>query len=240
MNSEITDFISKQVTPFLFLGVKYKNFCDWIHNKEEYNQDVTSLIFSNLEFKKKLAKKIARSLLYDESDGFKFFLSENSLDARLRSLIKYYLAVEIFGNPDLPEAKISKACDWVNTTWIDGRGILDTSVEAVVRMRRGDPLYQGYRFFVVNMLCFTADKFALGFRTDSGPVCSPMKYFKGCKPLGRRQSVDGREWNVILFDRSLSDDHIAIFSNQLDGDGTIEICDWLSEHNQRVIFRCDY
>ena len=238
MNSEITDFISEQITPDL--GKQYKDFCDWIHNEEEYNQDVTSLVFSNLEFKKKLAKKIVRALLYDEFDDFEFFPLKDSLDARLRSLIKYYLAVEILGNPDLPEAKIRKVCDCKNTVWIKGRGIIDTSEEAIVRMRPGDPLYQGYRCFVVNMLCFTADKFVLGFRTDNGPVHSPMKYYKGCKPLGRRQSNDGTEWNVILLDRSLSDDYIAVFSNQLDGEGTIEICDWLSDQDQRVIFRCDY
>ena len=234
MNSEITDFISKQVSPDM--GKQYQDFCNWVQNEVEYNQALTSLVFSNLEFKKNMAKKIVRNLLYDESDGFELY----PLDARLRSLIKYYSAVEILGNPDLPEAKVCKVCNCKNTTWIKGRGIIDTSEEAIVRMRPGDPLYQGYRIFIVNMLCFTADKFALGFRADSGPVRSPMKYYKGCKPLGRRLSVDGTEWNVILVDRSLSDDYLAIFSNQLDGEGTIEICDWLSDQNQRVIFRCDY
>ena len=234
MNSEITDFISKQVSSDM--GKQYEDFCNWIHNEEEYNQDLTSLVFSNLEFKKNLAKKIVRTLLYGESDGVEYY----PLDARLRSLIKYYSAVEILGNPDLPEAQIRKFCNCKNTTWIKGRGIIDASEEAVVRMCPGDSLYQGYRLFIVNMLCFTADKFAIGFRTDNGPVRSPMKYYKGCKPLGRKQSVDGTEWNVILLDRSLSDDYLAVFSNQLDGEGTIEICDWLSYQNQRVIFRCDY
>ena len=48
------------------------------------------------------------------------------------------------------------------------------------------------------------------------------------------------EWNAIMFDRALSDDHLAIFSNELDGDGTIEMCDWLSDDEQRVIYRHGY
>jgi hypothetical protein len=33
---------------------------------------------------------------------------------------------------------------------------------------------------------------------------------------------------------------LAIFANQLDGDGTIELCDWLSPSQRRIIFRTDY
>ena len=238
MEQKIIDFIAASVSPVT--AKQYSDFCDWIHNEIEYNQLVTSSVFANLNFKKKLAKRIVRSVLYDDSDSFVYLLLNDLLDVRLRSLIKYYLAVEIHGNANLKEAVIRKACHCLNTHWIEGKGIVDTSGEAVVRMRNGDPLYQGYRFFAVNMLCFTVDKFVLGFRTDSGPIRSPMKYYKGCKPLGKKTSDDGIEWNAILFDRSLSDDHIAIFSNQLDGEGTIEMCDWLSNHKQRAIFRCDY
>lgn len=244
MEQEIANFISKKFTPNTSL--LYSDFCDWIHNETEYHQDVTSLVFSNLEFKKELAKEIVRVLLYDRDNSFfPFRLQNDSIDIRLRSLIKYYLSVQILGDKDLSEEIIRKVlssqhCDYSHTSWIEGRKIIDTSVEAIVRMRLGDPLYQGYRFFIVNMLCFTADKFVLGFRTDGGPVRSSMKYYKGCKPLGKRKSDDGKEWNLIIFDRTLSDDHIAVFSNQLDGDGSIEICDWLSEHIHRVVFRCDY
>ena len=143
------------------------------------------------------------------------------MDSRLRSLIWYYRSVETHG--------------------ADSHGSGNIYPEnAIVRMRPQDPLYQGYRFFIVDMLCFTADKFILGFRTDCGPVRSPMKYFKGCRPLGLKTAPDGREWNLILFDRTLSDDNTAIFSNQLDGDGDIEMCDWLSDSNQRIIFRCGF
>lgn len=240
MREDIIDFISKHVTPDM--GRQYMEFCDWVRNDTEFNDDITASIFASLSFKKDLAKQIVKSILYDiKYDSVFFELYRCSLDARLRSLIKYYLSVEILNNPDLPEAKINEVLSsWFQATWISGRGIIDTSNEAVVRMTPKDSLYQGYRFFIINMLCFTADKFVLGFRTDGGPVISPMKYYKGCKPLGRRKSKEGIEWNVILCDRSLSDDHIAIFSNQLDGEGTLEVCDWISEHHQRVIFRCDW
>ena len=77
-------------------------------------------------------------------------------------------------------------------------------------------------------------------RTDSGPVRGSMKYYKGCRPLGIRKADNGIEWNLIECDYSLSDDNFAIISNTLDGDGTIEICDWLNNKIQRVIFRCNY
>lgn len=240
MDNQIFDYIVSNVAPNI--AKQYDEFCDWIYNTNEYNQNVTSSVFANIDFKKQLAKKIVEGLLYENDFNNTWFqLNKGSLDARLRSLIKYYLAVEILGHPDLPETKICKAISGCShAAYLKGWAIDDTSEDAIVRMRSGDPLYQGYRFFIVNMLCFTADKFVLGFRTDSGPVNSPMKYFKGCKPLENRTSNDGTEWNAISFDRTLSDDHLAIFSNHLDGDGTIEMCDWLSDQNQHVIYRRNY
>lgn len=41
-------------------------------------------------------------------------------------------------------------------------------------------------------------------------------------------------------DTFLSDDFLAVFSNQLDGDGTVEMCDWFSHHHHRIIFRINY
>ena len=240
MKTEILNAISKFASDDT--AKQYADFCDWIHNDTEYDHHVCSQVFTNLSFKKQLAKKIANSVLYGNGGGYmEYRLMNDSMDVRLRSLIKYYLSVEILGNPNLSEEIIRKAISkFSHISWIEGRGIIDTSDEAIVKMRPQDPLYQGYRFFVINMLCFTADQFILGIRADSGPVRSPMKYYKGCKPLGRKVSGAGVEWNTILFDRSFSDDHTAIFSNQLDGEGSMEICDWLSDSNQRVIFRCDY
>ena len=242
-DNEISVFISENVAPDV--AKKYTGFCDWIHDNNEYDEEVTFSVFANIDFKKRLAKRVVRSLLYEnyENDFYNTAMGMNlhAMDARLRSLINYYLSVEILDHPDLPEEKIRKAISGCyRTSYIKGRGIDDESAEAIVRMRPEDPLYQGYRFFIVNMLCFTADRFVLGFRTDNGPVHSPMKYYKGCKPLGNRRSCDGTEWNAILFDRTLSDDHLAVFSNQLDSDGTIEMCDWLSEQEQRVIYRHGY
>lgn len=197
------------------LAKRYVDFCDWIHNNTEYDPEVTASVFTNVRLKKELAKRIVRSIR--ENDDYDFYELRNSMDARLRSLVSYYWAVETVGE--------------------DPRGAgIENPGYSIVRMRPQDPLYQGYRFFIVDMLCFTADKFILGFRTDSGPVRSPMKYFKGCRPLGIRADRNGSEWNLILCDRSLTDDNTAIFSNQLDGDGNIEICDWLSDSNQRIIF----
>lgn len=240
MKTEFFDVVSRYVSGDT--AKQYADFCDWIRNKTEFNSQVTSQVFANINFKKQLAKEIVASLLVGHDDDILGCrLWRDSMDVRLRSLIKYYLSVEILGSPDLPEEIIRKTfSDYSRSKWIEGWSILDTSDEAIVKMRPQDSMYEGYRCFVVNMLCFTANQFVLGFRTDSGPVCSPMKYFKGCKPLGRKVANTGIEWNTIMFDRSLSDDHIAIFSNQLDGEGTIEICDWLSDSNQRVIFRADY
>ena len=58
--------------------------------------------------------------------------------------------------------------------------------------------------------------------------------------MGTGRGIDGQEWNLIECDDDLSDDNLAIISNQLDGDGTIEICDWIDDKNQRVIFKCNY
>ena len=123
---------------------------------------------------------------------------------------------------------------------VSGKFIDDNTGKAVASMRPGDFLYRGYRFFIINMLCFTSSRFAIGMRTDSGPVRGSMKYYKGCRPLGIRKADNGIEWNLIECDYSLSDDNFAIISNTLDGDGTIEICDWLNNKIQRVIFRCNY
>lgn len=243
MDNKIFDYIADNVAPDI--AKQYDEFCDWIHNGKECNQNVTSSIFASIDFKKQLAKRIVRSLLYEKPEN-DFYITAvgvnmHSMDARLRSLIKYYSSVEILSHPEIPEERIRKVVSGCSrASYIEGWTISDISEEAIVRMRPGDELYKGYRFFIVNMLCFTADRFVLGFRTDSGPVYSPMKYYKGCKPLGNRRSSDGTEWNAIMFDRALSDDHLAVFSNELDGEGTMEMCDWLSDHEQRVIYRDGY
>lgn len=228
MKHDIADYISKTISPDL--AKRYTNFCDWIHNDNETDPSVMSSVFNSISFKKELAKKIVHAIFDGDYDSFDIIGLTRSMDARLRSLINYYWSVETLSKRRFPESSIFTIKD---------PDINDPEYQ-IVRMRPGDPLFDGYRFFIVNMLCFTANKFVLGFRADGKPIISPMKYYKGCKPLGNRMADDGTKWTLIMFDSALSDDHSAIFSNQLDGDGTIEMCDWLSDKNQRIIYRVNY
>lgn len=196
-----------------------------------------------------MAKAIVSNLLTGDGLDWRSYML-NSMDLRLRLLVKYYLSVAVLNDNSMPEDKVERAVkicanepDKVHVTdgsYLKGRSILDHSIEAIVRMRPGDDFYKGYRFFVVNMLCFTVSRFVIGMRTDSGPVRHAMKYYKGCRPLGMGIDNDGIEWNLIECDTSLSDDFLAVFSNQLDGDGAVEICDWISPSQRRIVFRTGY
>ena len=226
----------------------YAAFCDWVKDERQFVDGLTSRVFANVKLKKAMAKAIVTHLLTDGLDGLPYHHLD--MDVRLRLLAKYYLSVAVLNDNSLPKGKVERAVkictnepDKVHVTdgsYLNGRSILDNSTEAIIRMRSGDDFYKGYRFFVVNMLCFTTTRFVIGMRTDSGHVHHAMKYYKGCHPLGIGTDNDGIEWNLIECDTSLSDDSLAIFSNQLDGDGTIELCDWLSPSQQRIIFRTDY
>ena len=220
----------------------YAAFCDWVKDERQFNNVITSRVFANVKLKKAMAKAIVSNLLTDGLDGLPYH--QLNMDARLRLLVKYYLSVAVLNDNSLPEDKVKRvvkifANEPDKVHYNKGR-IIDDSTEAIVRMRPGDDFYKGYRFFVVNMFCFTVSRFVIGMRTDSGPVRHAMKYYKGCRPLGMGKDNDGVEWNLIECDTSLSDDYLAIFSNQLDGNGTIELCDWLSPSQQRIIFRTDY
>ena len=224
----------------------YAAFCDWIRDNREFVPAITSDVFANLEMKKEMAKSIVGHLLEGHWDR----MATRTMDKRLQSLVKYYLTVALLNDDSLSEDAVQRLVklyndehDHLDVLYGDcpqSRCIIDRSDNAIVTMRGQDDLYDGYRFFVVNMLCFSVPRFVLGMCTDSGPVRSPMKYFKGCRPQGVAETADGKQWNLIACDVSLSDDHLAIFSNQLDGDGTLEICDWLSASNQRLVFRCHY
>ena len=226
----------------------YAAFCDWVEDDRQFDAGITSKVFASVKLKKAMAKAIVSNLLAGSLDLAPCLY--HSMDARLRLLVKYYLSVAVLNDNSLPEDKVEQAVkicsnepDKVQVrecSFLEGRSILDHSVEAIVTMRPGDELYKGYRFFVVNMLCFTASRFVIGMRTDSGPVRHGMKYYKGCRPLGMRTDRNGIEWNLIECDTALSDDSLAIFSNLLDGDGAVEICDWISPSQRRVIFRTDY
>lgn len=225
----------------------YAAFCDWVYDKRQFDDGITSKVFANVKLKKAMAKAVVNNLL--TGGGLDWPYIRHSMDVRLRLLLKYYLSVAVLNDNSLPKDKVERAVkicanepDKVHVTvgsYLNGWSIIDDSTEAIVRMRPGDGFYDGYRFFVVNMLCFTVSRFVIGMRTDSGPD-PEMKYYKGCRPLGMGTDNDGIEWNLIECDTALSDDFLAIFSNQLDGDGTIEMCDWLSPSQRRIIFRIGY
>ena len=226
----------------------YAAFCDWVKDERQFVDGLTSRVFASVKLKKAMAKAIVSNLLAGGLDWMPYL--HRSMDVRLRLLVKYYLSVAVLNDNSLPEDKVERVVKIcanepekvfvTRTTYLNGRSILDDSTEAIVRMRPGDDFYKGYRFFVVNMLCFTVSRFVIGMRTDNGPVHHPMKYYKGCRPLGMGKDDDGIEWNLIECDTALSDDSLAVFSNLLDGDGSIELCDWLSHSQQRIIFRTNY
>ncbi len=221
----------------------YLAFSDWIHDHRECSKNLTSGVFANIDLKKAMAKRIVSDMMNRRND----YAESAVIDRRLRALINYYFNIELFSQkPEVSKAaadamgRYRKPGSQMAIDLSDSVTIVDRSEEAIVTMRPNDDFYRGYRLFIINMLCFTSSRFEIGFRTDTGPVRGPMKYYKGCRPLGTGRSSDGQEWNLIECDVALSDDHLAIISNQLDGDGTIEICDWIDDKNQRVIFRCNY
>lgn len=218
----------------------YSAFCDWIHDEREFSEKITSGVLTNLDFKKSLAKKIVSDMM-NERD---YYHEQEIMDHRLRALITYYFSINLYSqdakNVESAVNAYRKYHFLEDRGHVSGKYIDDNTGKAVASMRPGDFLYRGYRFFIINMLCFTSSRFVVGMRTDSGPVRGSMKYYKGCRPLGIRKADNGIEWNLIECDYFLSDDHFAIISNTLDGDGTIEICDWLNNKIQRVIFRCNY
>ena len=227
----------------------YAVFCDWVKDERQFDDGITSRVFASVKLKKAMAKAVVNNLLTGGCLDWRPYIL-HSMDVRLRLLVKYYLSVAVLNDNSLPEDKVKRAVkicanepDKVHVTdgsYLNGWSIIDNSTEAIIRMRPGDGFYDGYRFFVVNMLCFTASRFVIGMRTDSGPVRHAMKYYKGCRPLGKGTDNVGIEWNLIECDTALSDDFLAIFSNQLDGDGTVEICDWISPSQRRIIFRIGY
>lgn len=233
----------------IYTADDYAAFCNWIKDDRQFDNGLTRKVFANVELKKAMAKAIVRHCLAGGRYNLYFLGKPLVMDARLRSLVKYYMSVALLNDSKLTEDEVNQAlcnCNYEKSVYVskasylNGWCISDASNEAIVRMQAQDELYQGYRFFVINMLCFTASRFILGMRTDGGPIISTMKYYKGCRPAGIGKDSTGAEWNLIECDTSLSDDHLAILSNALDGDGFIEMCDWISPLDRRIIFRCNY
>lgn len=221
----------------------YMAFDDWIHDERQYSEDLTSRVYTNIDLKKAMAKKIVTDMMNNRD----IFVQSSIMDKRLRALVTYYFSIELFSeDPKVAESAAKAIAHYrskhnqIHMHLSERVMVSDPSDDAIVIMRPGDDLYRGYRILVVNMLCFTSSRFVLGLRTDGGPVRGPMKYYKGCRPAGIGRANDGTEWNLIDCDTSLSDDNLAIISNALDGDGTIEMCDWINGNTQRIIFRTNY
>ena len=158
-----------------------------------------------------LVQTVGKYRIFRLEEGLVAFVGQNLLLQHRRGLlVDYYFARELF-SPDPTVAATARNAIERYSKCNKGPG------GAVVIMRSEDEMYDGYRFFIINMLCFTANRFAIGFRTDGGPVRETMTYYKGCRPLGVRTASNGVEWNLIECDASLSDDNFAVFSNLLDG-----------------------
>ncbi|MCM1139027.1 MAG: hypothetical protein NC453_10710 [Muribaculum sp.] len=219
---------------------KYEHFFD-ICTDQEYDYTLSRDVLANIDFKHSFAKYIVNR----QKEGNWLLLSPNeSQDFRLDSFIAYYAMVKILnGSVETEEENGLKYLlgieSYYNGCYLPGLSGNAHHAYLPVRMRPGGGLQLGYRLFVINLMCFRDKKFVMGCRCDSGPI-TRMKYNKGCSPLGRRTDSQGREWTVFQVDASMSDDFTAIFSNFLDGDGTVEICDWVNDKDVRVVFRANY
>lgn len=238
--------IKKLLQDFLILERKtdllkeYEYFFD-ICTDQEYDSHLTRDVLANIDFKHRFAKYIVDR----QKDGDWLLLTSNeSTDFRLDSFIAYYAMVKMLNSSvetyELNGLKylLDIESDYKECYFPGLSGNAHHSY-LPVRMSPGGGLQIGYRLFVINLMCFRDKKFVMGCRCDSGPVIS-MKYNKGCSPLGRRTDSQGREWTIFQVDASVSDDFTAIFSNFLDGDGTVEICDWVNDKDVRVVFRANY
>lgn len=231
---------------FLFSddGELMKQYEQFFHgfSKEEFNQLLTEKILGNMDFKHRLAEDIVDKIKY-EGDSCRF--KWNLLDERLMCFVAYNVAKEILNySMSVEQAQSMLSCSVGegrvdNGSYLKGFTIASEEIHMPVRMRPGGDVHQGYRHFIINLLCFNTPKFLMGCRCDSGPVYR-MKYHKGCKPMGIQEALDGNQWTVFEVDRSLTDDFTAVFSNGLDGDGTVEVCDFINAGVPKVLFRSNY
>lgn len=234
----LRDFlISEGKTESLKVYDQFFDFC----SEQQYDPLLTTEILANIDFKHRFAKYIVNRRM----DGMWLLLSPNDdQDFRLCSFIAYYSMVKLL-NRSLDEQQLNNlkfSLDLKSIrkgTYLPGYCVNEVTPYMPVIMRPGGSFQRGYRMFVINLLCFRDRKFMMGCRCDSGPVIG-LKYHKGCCPIGEKTDDLGRKWTVFQVDASLTDDYTAIFSNFLDGDGTIEICDWINASDVRVVFRSNY
>lgn len=207
----------------------------------EYDAALTRAVFGSVDFKHRFAKYVVGRIC----DGD--LLYESFTDARLSSFLRYYAVVKLL-NGDIGEERAVRLMEYLGSpnrfgmgNYLPGRTIYprENDVCMPVTMQPGGGLHVGYRLFTVNMLCFKASRFVMGCRCDSGPVMG-MRYHKGCSPLGVGTDSYGGKWTLFNVDTALTDDNTAVFSNGLDGDGTVEVCDWVSDRDVRVVYRADF
>lgn len=210
---------------------------------QEFDLTLTKNILANTDFKHRLAKYIVRSIMYDDRY---YYIPDYATDLRLQCFIAYYLVKEILNSqPKLNECTEQTLKSLIgvggiaNGEYLPGYAFNPNEWISPVRMQPGEGLHPGYRNFIINLLCFNSSKFVMGCRCDSGPVLH-MKFHKGCSPLGYRKDKEGNSWTLFNIDKTLTDDCTAIFSNGLEGDGTVEVCDWVSDQDVRVVFRCNF
>lgn len=170
---------------FLFSddGELMKQYEQFFHgfSKEEFNQLLTEKILGNMDFKYRLAEDIVDKIKY-EGDSCRF--KWNLLDERLMCFVAYNVAKEILNfSMSVEQAQSMLSCSVGEGridkgSYLKGLTIASEEIHMPVRMRPGGDVHQGYRHFIINLLCFNTPKFLMGCRCDSGPVYR-MKYHKG-------------------------------------------------------------
>lgn len=213
----------------------FLSLCD----EKEYDPALTKYFLANIDFKHKFAKYIVNRIVLQN-----VYFHDKILDARLDSLIQYQVCTKLF-NSDLRETSSAhlirsfvKLYFWDSVKQKNFESVMLESENVPVKMQPGGV----WRLFTVNLLGFVASKFIMGIRVcwnESSKPVNWMKYHKGCSPAGVRRDSKGQEWTLFKIDASLTDDFTAQFSNGLEKDGIIEICDWVSDSDVRVIFRTE-
>ncbi len=241
---KLTEFLESEGSDSM--ATRYESFFGYSSDDNTFDEMLTNDVFANVAFKHKYAKELFNKVLTRK----KVVLTQYLTDSRLYSLLLYRLYVYILNSSIEPnkEDDIRKIISIIGLnngyhlelgSYLKGYCLYSDDLFAPVRMTSGDELlHPGHRLFTINLLCFREREVLLGIRGDGFiPRCT--RYHKGCKPIGIKEDARGRKWLLMRACMTWSDDHTAIFSNETDGDATLEICDWVNENDVRVIFRAD-
>lgn len=212
-----------------------------------YIPELTSGVLANVALKHRFAKFIVEKCAADE------IYIEPINDRRLMSMVIYYVYVRILNAAEEPGAGKAEqllqnaGCGWFGVSHdsygsIAGYEIYPSSDKAQTDLMPVDMRYGGHSFhagwntFTVNLLCFRDKKVTLGLRCDFGSLPSVICH-KGCRPLRHQTDSEGNRWFLLEADTALTDDCTAVFSSPIEKDFAIEIADWVSSADRRVIFR---